>query len=67
MPLDAALVTETRSRLVKAEKDLRAAQHGLGASPALLVDAAFHALAVQLNPASGRISRSGPTKGRGVI
>jgi hypothetical protein len=42
MPLDAALVAETRSWLVKAEKDLRAAQHGLGASPALLEDAAFH-------------------------
>jgi HEPN domain-containing protein len=42
MPLDAALVAETRSWLVKAERDLRAAQHGLSASPALLEDAAFH-------------------------
>ena len=42
MPLDAALAEETRSWLVKAEKDLRAAQHGLDASPPLLEDAAFH-------------------------
>jgi hypothetical protein len=42
MPLDAALVAETRSGLVEAEKDLRAAQHDFGASPALLEDAVFH-------------------------
>jgi HEPN domain-containing protein len=42
MPLDAALVAETRSWLVKAEQDLRAAQHALTALPALLEDAVFH-------------------------
>lgn len=35
MLFDAALVAETHSWLVKAEKDLRAAQHGLTASLAL--------------------------------
>jgi hypothetical protein len=39
---DAALVAETRSWLERAGKDLRAAQHALTASPALLEDALFH-------------------------
>jgi HEPN domain-containing protein len=42
MPLDPVLVAETHSWLRKASADLRAAQHDLAASPALLADAAFH-------------------------
>jgi HEPN domain-containing protein len=42
MPHDPALVEDTRSWLVKASLDLRAAQHDLEASPPLSADAVFH-------------------------
>jgi len=43
MPLDSARVAETRSWLVKAASDLRAASHEFTATPPLLDDIAFHA------------------------
>ncbi len=42
MPHDPALVEDTRSWLVKASLDLRAAEHGLRATPPLSWDAVFH-------------------------
>jgi HEPN domain-containing protein len=42
MPLDPALVSETRAWLVKASKDLRAAAFEFGATPPFLEDIAFH-------------------------
>jgi len=43
MPRDAVRVAEARGWLVKAAKDLRAADHDRTASPPLLEDVAFHA------------------------
>ena len=40
--LDPALVSETKAWLQKAADDLRAAAHGLNASPPLLADILFH-------------------------
>ncbi len=42
MPHDPALVEDTRSWLVKASLDLRAAEHDLRATPPLSWDAVFH-------------------------
>jgi HEPN domain-containing protein len=43
MSLEAARVAETKSWLVKAASDLRAASHEFTATPPLLDDIAFHA------------------------
>ncbi len=43
MPPDAIRVTETRSWIVKAASDLRAAAHEFTAVPPLLDDIVFHA------------------------
>jgi HEPN domain-containing protein len=43
MPLDPALVVETRGWLAKAHKDLGAALHELTADPPFLEDIVFHA------------------------
>jgi len=43
MPGDPVLVSETRAWLGKASQDLKAARHGLAASPPLLEDVVFHA------------------------
>jgi HEPN domain-containing protein len=43
MPSDPVLVAETRAWLSKASRDLKAARHGLAASPPLLEDVVFHA------------------------
>jgi HEPN domain-containing protein len=42
MPHDPALCADVRAWLVKASEDLRAAEHGFRASPALLGVIAFH-------------------------
>lgn len=42
MPLDPELVAETRSWLVKAAADLRAAEYEFGAEPPLCSDIVFH-------------------------
>ena len=39
---DPALVSETKEWLAKAADDLRAAEHGMSASPPLLADVLFH-------------------------
>lgn len=42
MQPDPVRLEDTRGWLVKAEKDLRSAEHGLSASPPLLEDVVFH-------------------------
>ena len=42
MPIDPAVISETKSWASKAANDLRAAEHDLTAAPPLLADAVFH-------------------------
>ncbi len=42
MPLDPIRIAETKSWLIRAARDLRAAEHEFLASPPLLDDVAFH-------------------------